>query len=164
MPCCISIGRTTSVRKTDDYQPSKDTMNHVHEVLQLMSVVTDDSRFEEAQNYVKRSGSNMCEVLDAIENRGIEKGIEKGSEKGSEKRQLTTVTKNLSRYIRRSLPIDAQVLEDIAEDNELTVEKVRAIAKENGISLSLAVKNGRLRIEACLSCYFISCQLPVFLS
>ena len=103
-------------------------MNHVHEVLQLMSVVTDDSRFEEAQNYVKRSGSNMCEVLDAIENRGIEKG--------SEKRQLTTVTKTLSRYIRRSLPIDAQVLEDIAEDNELTVEKVRAIAKENGISLS----------------------------
>ena len=31
---------------------------------------------------------------------------------------------------------DAQVLEDIAEDNELTVEQVRSIAKENGISLS----------------------------
>ena len=120
------------MKKNKNYQPSKDIMNHVHEVLQLMSVVTDDNRFEEAQNYVKRSGSNMCEVLDAIENRGIEKGIEKGSEK----RQLTTVTKTLSRYIRRSLPIDAQVLEDIAEDNELTVEKVRAIAKENGISLS----------------------------
>ena len=124
------------MRKNKNYQPSKDTMNYVHEVLQLMSVVTDDSRFEEAQNYVKRSGSNMCEVLDAIENRGIEKGIAKGIEKGSEKRQLTTVTKTLSRYIRRSLPIDAQVLEDIAEDNELTVEKVRSIAKENGISLS----------------------------
>lgn len=120
------------MRKNKNYQPSRDTMDHVHEVLQLMSVVTDDNRFEEAQNYVKRSGSNMCEVLDAIENRGIEKGIEKGSEK----RQLTTVVKTLSRHIRRSLPIDAQVLEDIAEDNELTVEKVRSIAKENGISLS----------------------------
>ena len=116
------------MRKNQNYQPSKDTMEHVHEVLQLMSVVTDDNRFEEAQNYVKRSGSNMCEVLDAIENRGIKKG--------SEKRQLTAVVKTLSRYIRRSLPIDAQVLEDIAEDNELTVEKVRSIAKENGISLS----------------------------
>jgi len=31
---------------------------------------------------------------------------------------------------------NTQVLEDIAEDNELTVEKVRSIAKENGISLS----------------------------
>lgn len=66
----------------------------------------------------------MCEVLDAIENRGIEKG------------QLRTALNTLKRYIRRQLPIDTQVLEDIAEDNELTVEKVRSIAKENGISLS----------------------------
>ena len=93
-----------------------------------MSIVTDESRFEDVQNYVERSGGNMCEVLDAIENRGIEKG--------SEKRQLTTVIKTLSRYIRRSLPITSQVLEDIAEDNELTVEKVRSIANENSISLS----------------------------
>ena len=42
-----------------------------------MSIVTDDSRFEDVQNYVERSGGNMCEVLDAIENRGIEKGSEK---------------------------------------------------------------------------------------
>lgn len=116
------------MRKSRDYIPSKDIMEHVHEVLQLMSVVTDDSRFEDVQNYIERSGRDMCEVLDAIENRGIEKG--------SEKRQLTTVIKTLTRYIRRSLPITSQVLEDIAEDNELTVEKVRSIAKENGISLS----------------------------
>ncbi len=116
------------MRKNRGYVPSKETITHVHEVLQLMSVVTDDNRFEEVQNYVERSGSNMCEVLDAIENRGIEKGIEKG--------QLRTAVNTLKRYIRRQLPIDAQVLEDIAEDNELTVEKVRSIAKENGISLS----------------------------
>ncbi len=120
------------MRKNRGYVPSKETITHVHEVLQLMSVVTDDNRFEEVQNYVERSGSNMCEVLDAIENRGIEKGIERGIEKG----QLRTAVNTLKRYIRRQLPIDAQVLEDIAEDNELTVEKVRSIAKENGISLS----------------------------
>ena len=49
---------------------------------------------------------------------------------------MKTTVNTLSRYIRRSLPITNQVLEDIAEDNELTVEKVRSIAKENGISLS----------------------------
>ena len=124
------------MRKNRGYVPSKETITHVHEVLQLMSVVTDDNRFEEVQNYVERSGSNMCEVLDAIENRGIEKGIERGIEKGIEKGQLRTAVNTLKRYIRRQLPIDAQVLEDIAEDNELTVEKVRSIAKENGISLS----------------------------
>jgi hypothetical protein len=30
----------------------------------------------------------------------------------------------------------SQVLADIAEDNKLTVDKVRTIAKDNGISLS----------------------------
>ena len=62
--------------------------------------------------------------LDEIENRGIEKG------------RIKTVINTLTRYIRRQLPISADVLTDIAEDNEMTVEKVRTIAKDNGISLS----------------------------
>lgn len=77
---------------------------------------------------LKGADAICVKYLDAIENRGIEKG--------SEKRQLTTVVKTLTRYIRCSLPITSQGLEDIAEDNELTVEKVRSIAKENDISLS----------------------------
>ena len=116
------------MRKNRNYKPSQDIIKHVHELLQLMSVMTNDSRFEESCNKVERSGSNMCKVLDAIENRGIEKGIEKA--------RLTTTLNTLTRYIRRHLPITTQVLEDIAEDNELTVEQVRSIAKENGISLS----------------------------
>lgn len=70
------------MRKNRDYRPSKETMKHVHEMLQLMSVMTNDSRFEEIQNHVERSGVNMCEVLDAIESRGIAKGIEQGIEQG----------------------------------------------------------------------------------
>ena len=53
-------------------------------MLQLMSVITNDSRFEEVQNYVERSGVNMCEVLDAVESRGIAKGIEQGIARGIE--------------------------------------------------------------------------------
>ena len=56
--------------------------------------------------------------------------------KGIEKGRLESAISTLNRYIRRKLPIDAQVLADIAEDNKLTVEKVRSIAKDNGISLS----------------------------
>ncbi len=63
-----------------------------------------------------------------ILNKGIEQGIEKG--------RLESAISTLNRYIRRKLPIDAQVLADIAEDNKLTVDKVRTIAKDNGISLS----------------------------
>ena len=57
-----------------------------------------------------------------IVNKGIEQGIAKG--------RLESAISTLNRYIRRNLPIDAQVLADIAEDNKLT------IAKDNGISLS----------------------------
>ena len=85
-----------------------------------MSVMTGDNRYEEAYGEIERSESNMCEVLDALDNN----------------RKLKTVINILSRHIRLHLPITTQVLEDIAEDNELTVEKVRSIAKENGISLS----------------------------
>ena len=67
-----------------------------------------------------------------IRNTALKEGIEKGIEKG----RLESAISTLNRYIRRKLPIDAQVLADIAEDNKLTVDKVRTIAKDNGISLS----------------------------
>ena len=63
-----------------------------------------------------------------IRNTALKEGIEKG--------RLESAISTLNRYIRRKLPIDAQVLADIAEDNKLTVDKVRTIAKDNGISLS----------------------------
>ena len=62
--------------------------------------------------------------------------LNKGIEQGAERNRLKTVLNTLRRYIRRKLPINADVLADIAEDNEMTVEKVRTIAKDNGISLS----------------------------
>ena len=72
----------------------------------------------------ERRTTTMCEAMDIAENRGVEKA------------QLRTTLNTLNRYIRRNLPITAQVIEDIAEDNDLTIAKVRSIAKENGISLS----------------------------
>lgn len=67
-----------------------------------------------------------------ILNKGIAQGIEQGIEQG----RLESAISTMKRYIRRKLPIDAQVLADIAEDNKLTVDKLRTIAKDNGISLS----------------------------
>ena len=66
----------------------------------------------------------MCNLSAGIERQGIEKG------------QMRTVINTLKRYIRRNLPISSDVIADIAEDNEMTIEKVRSIAKDNGISLS----------------------------
>lgn len=44
-----------------------------------MSVMIYDDRFEDVYSLdMERRLTNMCEVLDCIENRGIQKGIEKG--------------------------------------------------------------------------------------
>lgn len=44
----IVIDYFVQMRKHRDYKPSKDTIKHVHELLQLMSVMTGDNRYEEA--------------------------------------------------------------------------------------------------------------------
>ena len=63
-------------RMTNDYRPSADVIDHVDEVLKLMSVLTDDRRFEEIiQELPGKGGTSMCTVLDKVENRGIEKGL-----------------------------------------------------------------------------------------
>ena len=73
------------MQKNRNYVAPETTINHVHELLQLMSVMTHDNRFEDVySSEMERRPTNMCEVLDRIENRGIQKGMEKGIEKGED--------------------------------------------------------------------------------
>ena len=64
-------------RENGDYIPSSQELKHVQETLQLLSIMTNDHRFEEAYNtdidHQKGEASNMCEVLDKVENRGENK-------------------------------------------------------------------------------------------
>ncbi len=63
-------------RKNKKYVPSRRTIKHVDAVLKFMSVMTGDERFLEAQKgKTTGGGTNMCEILDQVENRGIQKGI-----------------------------------------------------------------------------------------
>ena len=59
-------------RTTKDYVPTKETINHVSEVLQLLRVLTGDDRFTPDTNLIQSKGKSvtMCEVLDKVENRG----------------------------------------------------------------------------------------------
>ena len=71
------------MRKNKDYTAPEATIKHVHELLQLMAVMTKDNRFEDVYSPDMEGGDiNMCEVLDKIENRGIEKGIAQGLTQG----------------------------------------------------------------------------------
>jgi len=54
---------------------SEATIRHVHELLRLMSVMTRDNRFESVYSPdMEGRTMTMCEVLDRVENRGIQKG------------------------------------------------------------------------------------------
>ena len=72
------------MRENRDYIADDTNIAHVEELLTLMSAMTGDNRFEETINDFKgKEKVNMCEVLDRVEARGIEKGIEQGIKRGT---------------------------------------------------------------------------------
>ena len=80
-------------RMSNDYKPSADLLRHVDETLKLMTVLTGDRRFEEAvQTLPAEGGVSMCEVLDRVENRGIEKGLAQGKREGLAQGKLEGMT------------------------------------------------------------------------
>ena len=82
----ILVDYLHQLRANNSYNPKDYTIKHINELLTLMSVMTGDKRFENSINEAnEKEAKYMCEVLDIIENRGIEKGLEKGLEEGLEK-------------------------------------------------------------------------------
>lgn len=63
-------------REKGDYIPSTQEMKHVQETLQLLSVMTNDNRFEEIyneENSIEGGLHTMCDVLDRAVNKGEDK-------------------------------------------------------------------------------------------
>ena len=68
------------MRVNKDYVASDTVIEHVDELLMLMSAMTKDYRFEWTINEVKgKEHVTMCEVLDRVEARGREEGIKEGT-------------------------------------------------------------------------------------
>ncbi len=68
-------------RANPDYVSTDKTLFvHTDEVLKLMSLLTDDERYELTLNSQGGKPKNMCEMLDRVEARGMEKGMAKGED------------------------------------------------------------------------------------
>lgn len=109
------------MRRHKDYTPSRETVKHVDELLTLMRAVTEDDRYEEVQIDLKKSKYRrvtMCEVLDKVEARGVEKGLQKGLQKGKTEGKMEG---------------KMGVLFDLVRDGVLTVNDAAARA---GVSVS----------------------------
>ena len=116
-------------REKGDYVPSSQDLTHVQEMLQLLSIMTNDHRFEDAYNTStddrKGGPRNMCDVLDKVESRGIAKGVAKGKAKGEieGKNQMALLVKKL---------LDQGRIDDVKRASEDEVYRDQLI-KEFGI-------------------------------
>lgn len=96
-------------------------IQHVQEVLQLLSVMTGDHRFEESYHSNSKGGTKtMCEVLDRVERRGIAigeaRGISIGEATGFEKSQ---------RIVAHNMKAMGMTDEVIAKSLNATLDQVR---------------------------------------
>ena len=96
------------------YIPSNKKMQHPDSLLKLMSVLTKDIRYAECVGNTasETEGTTMCEVLDRIEARGIEK----------------TKTEMVLNMLKENLSVEM-----IARVAKLTVEQVMAISKKAAV-------------------------------
>ena len=70
------------MRTNKEYNPSREAMKHIDAVLKLMSVLTQDDRFEEMQNGAQGEVKTMCEVLDNAISKGRIEGRAEGKAEG----------------------------------------------------------------------------------
>ena len=92
-------------RMTGDYQPGREKIDHVQETLHMLSVMTKDHRFEDVMREVprKEAVSNMCEVLDRIELRGMTKGMTRGRAEGIAEGMTKGIAEGMTRGIAEGL-------------------------------------------------------------
>ena len=81
----ILVDYLYQIRTNNSYSPKDYIIKHINELLTLMSVMTGDKRFEDSINEAnEKEAKYMCEVLDIIENRGLEKGLKQGRQEGAD--------------------------------------------------------------------------------
>ena len=109
------------MRRNRDYVPSRQVVKHVDGVLKLLSALTRDRRFEDAQNQFREGESvTMLSVLDKVEARGIRLGEARGIQLGR-----TEAARNLLR-----MGLD---LTRIAEATGLSLEEIQSLEKTESV-------------------------------
>ena len=102
-------------------------IKHPEEVLDLLDAVLHDDRFKKIKSEIvriKKEGRDvdMCEFLDELEKRGMEKGIEQGMEKGMEKGE-EQATFRIAKNFKDS-KVDIEI---IVKATGLTKEQIEAL-------------------------------------
>ena len=71
------------VRTNHNYNPEKYFVQHMQEVLDLMSAMTGDEVFEKSiENTKIKEAHYMCDVIHAMIDEGVERGFQEGFQRG----------------------------------------------------------------------------------
>ena len=119
------------MRRNRDYVPSHRVIEHVDAVLKLLSALTRDNRFEEAQNQFREEESvTMLSVLDKVEARGIQlgeaRGIQLGEARGIQLGRSEGIRLARMETARKLLRMGLEPVR-VAEATSLTLEEVDAL-------------------------------------
>ena len=107
--------------RDEDYEPPRQTIEHVDAVLKLMSALTRDHRFEETQSeFRKGEAVTMLSVLDKVEARGIQLGEARGIKLGRNEGIAATAR----RMLVRGVP-----LEQVVDFTGLSLGEVEALRR-----------------------------------
>ena len=91
-------------RMSRDYVPTRDTIRHVNEVLQLMAALTKDHRFEDFPEEVQKGEiTNMCDVLDRAEERGYGRGYGSGYGNGMQQGILQGMQQGMQQGLQQGI-------------------------------------------------------------
>lgn len=104
------------MRMTGDYQPETEDIEHFYEVAQMLRVMTNDSRFEEAAIASQRGEvKNMSEFLDRLE-----------AKKEAEVRES----------VASEMLTDSEPIQKIERYSKLSEEEIRKLAEKLGVTVN----------------------------
>lgn len=79
-------------RKNKNYIPDdRRTIQHVDEVLKLLSVMSGDDRYADLNSKKGIKVTNMCDVAERLVQQGMEQGMKQGMEQGMEQGRINTL-------------------------------------------------------------------------
>ena len=134
------------VRKNNKYEPEMYKIEHIDEVLNLMSAMTSDNRFEEVIEEVhEKEAKYMCEVIDIMLNKGWQEAIDSGMQQGMQQ----GMQKGLEEGMQKGLEEGSQ--EGIVTGVELEKKNIAQSMKKRGFDISLIMELTGLTKEKILS-------------
>ena len=131
------------VRKNNKYEPEMYKIEHIDEVLNLMSAMTSDNRFEEVIEEVhEKEAKYMCEVIDIMLNKGWQEAIDSGKQQGMQQGMQKGMQKGLEEGMQKGLEegIQKGLEEGIQKGAEIEKKNIAETMKKKGLDIGLIME------------------------